>query len=100
MKMEGSDEIRVKNEQICYSQSISETREAKIEAKIQSKKVKKEPIDNEIQTCKSEIEVKTEEKFSSSREEVVSIGFLNEETSLENNEATTSNSEPSNADSK
>ena len=31
--MEESDEIRVKNEQICYSQSISETREAKRETR-------------------------------------------------------------------
>ena len=55
--MEESNEVRVKNEPICYSQSI----------------------------------VKTEE-------EVVSIGFLNEdneETSLENNEAASSNSKPS-----
>ena len=86
--MEKSDKVKVKNEPIWDSQSISETREAKR----QSNKVKKEPIDNEIETSKSEIKVKTEEKFSSSREEVFSIGFLNE--------ATTSNSEPSKADSK
>ena len=94
--MEESEEVRVKNEPICDSQSIPETREAKR----QSNKVKIEPIDNEMQTCKSEIEVKTEEKFSSSREEVFSIPFLNEETSLEDNEATTSNSELSKPDSK
>ena len=90
--MEGSDEIRVKNEPICDSQLIPETREAKR----QPNKVKNEPIDNEIQTSKSQIEVKTEE-------EVVSIGFLNEDnekTSLENNEATSSNSKPSKPNSK
>jgi hypothetical protein len=94
--MEKSNEVRVKNEPICYSQSIQETREAKR----QSNKVKKEPIDNEIQTCKSEIEVKTEENFSSSREEVFSIRFLNEEISLENNEKTISKSERDKSDSK
>jgi hypothetical protein len=80
----------LKNEPICDSQLIPETREAKR----QSNKVKNEPKDIEIQTSKSKIEVKTEEKFSSSREEVVSIAFLNEETALEINEATTSNNEP------
>ena len=92
INMETSNEVKVKNEPICDSQSIPETREAKR----QSNKVKNEPIDIEIQTSKSQIEVKTEE-------EVVSIGFLNEEyekTSLENNEATTSNSEPNKPDSK
>ena len=96
MSMEESNEVRVKNEPICESQSIPENREAKR----QSNKVKKEQIDNEIQPSKSHIEVKTEEKFSSSREEVVSIGFLNEETSLENNEATKNNSEPNKTNSK
>jgi hypothetical protein len=87
--MEGiRDEIRVKNEPICDSQSIQETREAKS----QSNKVKKERIDIKMETSKSHIEVKTEE--------VVSIGFLNEETSLDNNEKTTSKSEPSKPDSK
>ena len=84
--MEESNKVRVKNEPIWDSQSIPETRKAKR----QSNKVKEEPIDQE-KTYKSHIEVKTEEKFLSSRDEVVSIGFLNEETSLENNEATTSN---------
>ena len=88
--MEKSDEVIVKNEPIYESQSIPEIRKDKR----QSNKVKKEPIENEMQTSKSHIEVKTEKKFSLSREEVVSIGFLNEETSLENNEATTSYSEP------
>ena len=85
--MEKLNQVRVKNEPICDSQSIQETREAKR----QSNKLKKEPIDIKIETSKSHIDVKSEEKFSSSREEVFSIGFLNEETSLENNEATTSN---------
>ena len=79
--MEESGKVRVKIEPICDSQSVLET----IEAKRQSNRVKNEPIDNEIQTSKSKIEVKTEEMFSSSRE-VFSIGFLNE--------ATTSNSKP------
>ena len=69
------------------SHSIQETREAKI----QSNKVKIEPIDNDMQTSKSQVEVKTEEKFWSSREEAVSIGFWNEETSQENNQVTTMN---------
>ena len=80
--MEESGKVRVKIEPIWDSQTIPETREAKR----RFYKVKKEQIDNEIQTSKYEIEVKTEEMFSSSREEVVSIGFLNE--------ATTSNSKP------
>ena len=90
--MNESDQVRVKNEPICFSQSIEETREAKR----QSNKVKKELKDIKIETSKSHIEVKTEE-------EVVSIGFLNEdneETSLENNEATSSNSKPSKPNSK
>ena len=82
--MEESDELRVKNEGIWDSQSIPETKEAKR----QSYKVKKEPLENEIQTSKT------------SREEVVSIGFLNEETSLDNNEATTSNSQTNKPNSK
>ena len=86
--MEKSNEVKVKNEPICDSQSIPETREAKR----QSNKVKKEPIDNELETSKTHIEVKTEEKFSSSREEVFSIGFLKE--------ATKSKSELSKPDSK
>jgi hypothetical protein len=57
--MEESNEVRMKNEPICDSQSIPETREAKR----QSNKVKKEPIEIKIETSKSHIEVKTEEKF-------------------------------------
>ena len=87
--MEESNKVRVKNEPIWDSHSIPENSETKR----QSYKLKKEPLDNEIQTSKSHIVVKTEEKFWSSSEEfskVVSIGFLNEETSLKNIQATTS----------
>ena len=94
--MEKSNEVRVKNEPILDSYSIQETREPKI----QSNKAKIEPIDNEMKTSKSQIEVKTEEKFWSSREEAVSIGFLNEETSLENNQPTTSNKQSNKHNSK
>ena len=68
------EEVRVKNEPICYTQSIS-----------QENKVKEEPIDVKIQSSKLQIEVKAEkeeEKFSA-REEFTnktSIAFLNEET--------------------
>ena len=88
INMEESDKVKVKNIAICDSQSIPETREAKR----QSNKVKNEPIDIKIEAYKSQIEVKTKEKFWSSREEFVSISFLNE--------ATSSNSEPSKPDSK
>ena len=43
--MASMEEDRVKNEPICYSQSISQTKRAK--------KVKEEPIDNDMQTSKS-----------------------------------------------
>ena len=72
------DEVRVKNEPICYSQSISQTKK--------SNKVKEEPIDIEMKTFNSQIEVKAEEleeeKFSSTEEftNKISIAFLNEET--------------------
>ena len=56
--------------------------------KRQSIKVKVEPIDSEMETSKTQIEVKAEEKFSATEEfankssiHSVSIGFLNEETS-------------------
>ena len=56
--------------------------------KRQSIKVKVEPIDSEMETSKTQIEVKAEEKFSAAEEfankssiHSVSIGFLNEETS-------------------
>ena len=90
--MKELNEVRVKNEPICDSQSIAENREAKR----QPYKVKNEPLDNEIQTSKSHIKVKTE----SSREEVNYIGFLNEETSLENNQVTTINRQKNKPNSK
>ena len=62
-----SEEVRVKNEPICYSQSISQTKKAI--------KVKEEPLDIEV---KAEIE----EKYSASEEfaNKTSIAFLSEET--------------------
>jgi hypothetical protein len=48
MSNEVSDEVRVKNEPICDSQSISQTKKAM--------KVKEEPKDIEMQTSKSHIE--------------------------------------------
>ena len=92
-----SEEVRVKNEPICDSQSISQTKKAN--------KVKEEPIDIEMQTSKShiksmseEVELKAEEKFSASEEftkktsiQTVSIAFFNEETN--SNQATTSKSQ-------
>ena len=128
MRMEESNEVRVKNEPIFDSQSISQTREAtsgnnqqkKItirsnnersikqesqpisisnskrtredyssddkeqpnKRKRQSILVKEEPIDNQIQTFKPQIEVKAEEKFSETEEfaNKISAAFLNEET--------------------
>ena len=55
-----SNEVRVKNEPICESQSIPDTKEAKSQS----------------------ILVKAEEKFSATEEfaNKISIGFLNEET--------------------
>ena len=80
-----SYEVRVKNEPICYSQSISQTKE--------SKRQKEESID-----MSEEVEVKSEEevKFSSTQEfaNKRSIAFLNEETSNDNNPIT-SNSQKS-----
>ena len=82
--MEESNKVRVKNEPIWDIQSIPETRETKRH----SYKIKKEPIDKEIQTSKS------------SKEEAVSIGFWNEETSLENNQVTTINCQTNKPNSK
>ena len=81
MNMEESNEVRVKNEPICDSQSISQNSETKRHSIL----VKEEPI---------YIEVKIEEKFSSTEEfaNKASIAFLNEETtatSSGNNQATT-----------
>ena len=112
--MEASNEMKVKDEPIYDSQSISDTRKATLsnnkpnnerkfpinnskrtredissddqtnKRKRQSMKVKEEPIDNE------EVEVKAEEdeKFSA-REEFAnktSIAFLNEETTTTTND--------------
>ena len=70
--MEESNEVRVKNEPICYHQSISQT---------------SEPIDSVMLKSKPQIEVKAEEKFSATEEfqsiQTTSIAFLNEETTLE-----------------
>ena len=96
--MEASNEVKVKDEPIDDSQSISDTRKSllssikpnKTKSKEQSMKVKEEPIDIEIQTSKK-IFVKTEEeeKFSATEQftNKASIAFLNEETT---NQATTS----------
>ena len=69
MNIEESNEVKVKNEPICDSQSIPETIETT------SNNVKKEPIDNEMQTSNCQIEstseefeVKVEEKFSATEE--------------------------------
>ena len=63
MSIEVSNEVRVKNESICYSQSIS-------------MKVKEEPKD-----MYEEVEEEAEEKFSETEEftNKISIAFLNEE---------------------
>ena len=59
--MEISNQVIVKSEPICESQSISETK------KVLAMIVKEEPIDNEMPTSK-EIEVKAGEKFSATKE--------------------------------
>ena len=101
MSLKESNEVRVKDEPISYNQSISQT------IKATSKKVKEEPIDNEMQTSQIEsnsemVEIKAEEKFSATEEfaNKASIAFLNEETSATtsdnnpiNNQATTSKSQ-------
>ena len=60
-------EVRVKNQPICYAQSISQNK--------QENKLKQEPIDQEVK-------VEEEEKFSTTEEftNKISIAFLNEET--------------------
>ena len=80
MSIEKSNEVRVKDEAICDSQS---------------ELVKEEPIDSEIQKpsnahidlASEEFEVKTEEKFSATEEfaNKTSIAFLNEETTSTDN---------------
>ena len=78
------DEVKVKNEPICYTQSISQNK--------QENKVKEEPIDQEVKA-------EEEEKFSATEEFVnkASIAFLNEETT---NQATTSKSQTNKQKSK
>ena len=76
MNMEVSEELKVKEEPICYTQSIIE------------KKLKEEPIDSEnslIESMTEEVKVKDEEKFSATEEfsNKTSIAFLNEETTQE-----------------
>ena len=87
MNMQESNEIRVKNEPICESQSISQTNEAKSKSIL----VKDEPIDIEIKTSsKSQVEVKDEEEF------VNKTSIALETTSDNNpitNQATTSNNQ-------
>ena len=70
-----SDEVIVKNEPICYSESTKKTM-----------KVKQEPIEQS-----EEVEVKAEEKFSATEEfaNKISIAFLNEEPT----QATTSSND-------
>ena len=67
VNIEVLDEVRVKNETFCYSQSISQNK--------QENRVKKEPIDQEVKSEK-------EEKFSATEEFTykTSIAFLNDET--------------------
>ena len=67
VNIEVLDEVRVKNEPISYSQSISQNK--------QENRVKKEPIDQEVKSEK-------EEKFSATEEftNKTSIAFLNDET--------------------
>ena len=67
MSMKESNEVRVKDEPIYDSLSITQT----IEVKRQSNKVKEEQIDSEIEietSSKSQVEVKVEEKFSKTEE--------------------------------
>ena len=72
------DEVRVKNEPICYTQSISQNK--------QEVKVKEEPKDIEVKA-------EEEEKFSATEEfaNKASIAFLNEETTETSNKLQKSN---------
>ena len=113
--MEVSDQVRVKNEPIFDSQSIKHERKSiqindskrtresissddnpnseqpnkRKRQSIVAMGIKEEPIDSEIQTSKSQIEVKVEkeEKFSATEEfaNKASIAFLNEEETTTNN---------------
>ena len=98
-----SEEVdRVKNEPICDSQFISQT-------KVLVNKIKEEPIEIEMQTFQSnieptseEVQVKAEEKFSATEEfaNKISIAFLNDETNQETSQATTSYKSQSNKNDK
>ena len=94
MSIEVSNEVTVKNEPICYSQTIK------------ANKVKGVPMDIEIQTSKSQIKSKSE-KFSATEEfankrsiQTASIAFLNEDatvtTSNNNNQIAITNQETTN----
>ena len=52
--------MKVKNEPICNSQSISQSKK--------ENKVKEEPIDIELKNFNFQIEVKSEDKFSATKE--------------------------------
>ena len=75
--MEVLDEVKVKNEPICYTQLISQNK--------QENKVKEEPID---------MTEEVEEKYSTTEEftNKLSIAFLNEQTNQETSQARTSKS--------
>ena len=104
------DGVRIKNEPIFDSLSIPESN------KVQTMKVKVEPIEIETQQLKSHneykseaVEVKGEEKFLATEEFVnkASIAFLNEETTsnddnntINTNQATTSKSQTNKQKSK
>ena len=117
MNIEESNEVRVKNEPIYDSQSISETREATLRNKRtieaissahQPNKRKKDPIDTEIQTSKSHVELRSEEfeltrpkkssrkqteKFAYKRSiQTTSNAFLNKKSDDNKNEPNKSNS--------
>lgn len=72
--MEELNEVRFKNEPICYNQSISQTKKVK--------KVKGEPLEIEMQTSKSHIDAKLEkievkeEKKLEDFTKAVSIAFF------------------------
>lgn len=81
--MEVSEELKVKNEPICDSQSISSTNRKSIFGM----KVKEEPIESvnsQIESMWEEVELKVEEKFSATEfANKISIALFNEETTQE-----------------
>ena len=120
--MEASTELRVKDEAIYDSQSISDTRKVTLSSNsvikrtnklkrhsILEKEVKKEPKDIEMQTSSFQIESRSEDvEIKAEKEEKfankISIAFLNEETTTTisddnvtiTNQSKTSNNEPNN----